>query len=314
VARSRALSNRTKQEPIRVWDRALGREIEEQVYGEGGVRFMYGNPVGRGLGVALFARRWFSQLYGWLQSTRWSGRKVAPFIERYAIPMAEYEPGPFPTFNDFFVRRFRAEARPWASEADQMPAFAEARYFAWAAITDAQTFPVKGRDLSSTALLGNAELARDFTGGPLLLARLCPVDYHRFHYPDDGRTLETYRARGAFHSVNPIALATKSDVLATNERQVTLLETRNFGKLAYIEVGAMCVGKIIQSHTAPAFARGDEKGYFLFGGSTVIVLGQPGRWEPDPELLRKTEERRETLVRLGQPVARALHGDGAPRQ
>lgn len=122
---ARALSSR-KQEPIRVWDRALGREIEEQVYGEGGVRFMYENTVGRSLGKALFARRWFSQLYGWLQSTRWSGRKVAPFIERYVIPMAEYEPGPFPTFNDFFVRRFAEGARPWATEADQMPAFGTA--------------------------------------------------------------------------------------------------------------------------------------------------------------------------------------------
>ncbi len=297
------LSSRTKHEPIRVWDRALGREIEEQVYGEGGVRFMYGTAFGRGLGEALFARRWFSRLYGWLQSTRWSGRKVAPFIERYAIPMAEYEPGPFRTFNEFFVRRFREGSRPWTTEADQMPAFAEARYFAWAAIADEQMFPVKGSHLSAAALLGNAELARDFTGGPLLLARLCPVDYHRFHYPDDGRTLDTCRVRGAFHSVNPLALATKSDVLATNERQVTLLDTRHFGKLAYIEVGAMCVGKIVQSHTAPEFARGDEKGYFLFGGSTVIVLGQPGRWQPAPELLRNTEQRRETLVRLGQSVA-----------
>jgi phosphatidylserine decarboxylase len=307
------LSSRTKQEPIRVWDRELNREIEEQVYGEGGVRFMYGTALGRGLGELLFARRWFSRFYGWLQSTSWSGRKVAPFIERYAIPMEQYEPGPFRTFNEFFVRGFREGARPWTARADEMPAFAEARYFGWAAITDDQTFPVKGRDLSAAALLGNAELAREFTGGPLLLARLCPVDYHRFHYPDAGRTLDTYRVHGAFHSVNPLALATKSDVLATNERQVTLLDTREFGKLAYIEVGAMCVGTIVQSHTASEFARGDEKGYFLFGGSTVIVLGQPGRWQPDPELLRETEQRRESLIRLGQPVAGVRVGSNGQR-
>lgn len=292
----------SKHPPILVWDRRLGREIEEQVYGEGGVRFMYGNPLGRGLGEVLLSRRWFSQLYGWLQSTRWSGRKVTPFIARYGIPMDEYEPGPFRTFNEFFVRKFREGARTWALP-PRMPAFAEARYLAWTSIEDDQTFPVKGHHLSAAALLANDELARDFARGPLLLARLCPVDYHRYHYPDDGRVLESYRAHGAYHSVNPVALKAKSDVLATNERHISILETQNFGKLAYVEVGAMCVGKIVQSHAGPTFGRGEEKGYFLFGGSTVVVLGQPGRWKPDAELLQQTTRQRETLVRLGEPVA-----------
>lgn len=289
--------------PILVWDRAQNREIEEQVYGEGGVKFMYVNPFGRGLGEVLLSRRWFSQAYGWLQSTKWSGRKVADFIEKYRIPMDEYEPGPFPTFNAFFVRKFREGARPWAREANVMAAFAEARYLAWTSIEDDQTFPVKGHHLSAAALLENDELARDFTGGPLLLARLCPVDYHRFHYPDDGRVLESYRAHGAYHSVNPVALKAKSDVLATNERHVTILETKNFGKLAYVEVGAMCVGKIVLTHTEGEFRRGEEKGYFLFGGSTVVVLGQRGVWKPDKTLLEQTARQRETLVRLGEPVA-----------
>jgi phosphatidylserine decarboxylase len=292
-----------KHPPILVWDRKQGREIEEQVYGEGGVRFMYANPFGRGLGDALLSRRWFSQGYGWLQSTRWSGRKVEPFIARYGIAMDEYEPGPFPTFNDFFVRKFREGARTWAQEPNVMAAFAEARYLAWTAIEDDHTFPVKGEHLSAASLMGDAERARDFIGGPLLLARLCPVDYHRFHYPDDGRLLESYRMHGAYHSVNPVALKAKSDVLATNERHISILDTVHFGKLAYIEVGAMCVGKIVQSHLDPAFKRGDEKGYFLFGGSTVVVLGQPDRWQPDAEILQQTARQRETLIRLGEPVA-----------
>jgi phosphatidylserine decarboxylase len=292
-----------KHPPIVVWDRKQGREIEEKVYGEGSVRFMYANPFGRGLGDALLARRWFSQSYGWLQSTRWSGRKIEPFIARYGIPMDEYEPGPFPTFNDFFIRRFREGARAWVKDPHVMAAFAEARYLAWTSIEDDHTFPVKGEHLSAASLMDSEERARDFIGGPLLLARLCPVDYHRFHYPDDGRVLESYRAHGAYHSVNPVALKAKSDVLATNERHISILETANFGKLAYIEVGAMMVGKIIQSHAGPSFRRGDEKGYFLFGGSTVVVLGEPGRWQPDAEILRQTAQQRETLIRLGEPVA-----------
>ena len=122
-------------------------------------------------------------------------------------------------------------------------------------------------------------------------------------------TAFTIRTTGAFsraialtvlyHSVNPVALKSKSDVLATNERHITILDTKNFGKLAYVEVGAMCVGRIVLTHTEGEFLRGDEKGYFLFGGSTVVVLGQRGVWQPDAELLEQTSRKRETLVRLG---------------
>jgi phosphatidylserine decarboxylase len=151
-------------------------------------------------------------------------------------------------------------------------------------------------------LLGRTDIARSFQGGSLLIARLCPLDYHRFHYPDDGRTWDSYRVHGALHSVNPLALKFRSDIFFTNERQISLLDTRNFGRIAYIEVGALCVGKIVQSHFQPEFKRGDEKGYFLFGASTVIVMGQAGAWKPAQDLLEQTAKKRETLVRLGEPL------------
>src|SRR6185437_6713 len=105
-----------------------------------------------------------------------------------------------------------------------------------------QTFPVKGAHLQPEVLLGRADVARAFEGGSLLIARLCPLDYHRFHYPDDGRTWDSYRIHGKLHSVNPLALKYRSEIFFTNERQVSLLETRHFGRIAYIEVGAMAVG------------------------------------------------------------------------
>ena len=109
---------------------------------------------------------------------------------------------------------------------------------------------------------------------------------------------------GRFHSVNPLALEFRGDIFATNERQVSLLETKNFGKLAYVEVGAVCVGLIVQTHpTEGSFKRGEEKGYFLFGASTVIVLGEKGKWKPSSDILEQTALGRETLVRLGSEVA-----------
>jgi phosphatidylserine decarboxylase len=138
----------------------------------------------------------------------------------------------------------------------------------------------------------------------LLLARLCPVDYHRYHYPDGGKTQKHYSIHGQYHSVNPTALRFKEDIFISNERRVSILETKNFGKLAFIEVGAVMVGKIVQTHDeTKAFRRGQEKGYFLFGGSTVIVLGEPGLWTPSKDLLENTKNGIETYIQLGDAVA-----------
>jgi len=170
-------------------------------------------------------------------------------------------------------------------------------------VSSEQTFPVKGEDLSSTTILDSEVWEGHFAGGPILIARLCPVDYHRFHFPDHGEVVDQYEVSGSYHSVNPIALAFKSNILSTNQRRVTILNTKNFGKLAYVEVGAMCVGRIVHTHSGRSFNRGDEKGYFLFGGSTVIVLGEKGKWRPYSDILEYSQKGIETFVRLGSSVA-----------
>lgn len=290
---------------ITYWDRRNAREEQEQVYGDALVQWIYGTRAGQIASESLLSRRWLSLLYGMYQASKLSGHKVEPFIQDFKIRMEEYEPGPFDSFNDFFIRKFRPSVRPFTQNADALAAFAEARYLAFESIRETQTFPVKGEHLTATALLGSAERARPFTDGPLLLARLCPTDYHRFHYPDSGRTTEHYAIHGLLHSVNPLALRYRSDIFATNERHVSILETEHLGRLAYIEVGALCVGKIVQTHpTNQPFRRGDEKGYFLFGASTVIVLGQKGAWIPSKDLLEQTAKNRETLVLLGEEVGK----------
>jgi phosphatidylserine decarboxylase len=243
-------------------------------------------------------------MYGAYQASRLSAHKVRPFVKKFKIPMEDYEDVQFSSFNEFFIRKFKPGVRKFVSADSSLPAFSEARYFAYDRITADQKFPVKGKFLSAESLIANPEEAKAFVGGPLLLARLCPTDYHRYHYPDDGKTLKAYTVPGKLHSVNPIALKYRPEIFITNERRVSILETQNFGRLAYIEVGALCVGKIVQTHSESSpFRRGDEKGYFLFGGSTVIVLGEPGRWVPDSDLIEQTLQGRETLVKLGERVA-----------
>jgi phosphatidylserine decarboxylase len=323
---------------IQFWNRRESCRDIEQVYGDVWVRWIYRTRFGQVLAEWVLSRAWLSRVYGWYQSSSLSRRKIDKFVRDFRIPSEDYESETegtefsFSSFNSFFIRRFKRGRRPFVQTPSVMPAFCEARYYAYDRVTPDLKFPVKGKALSAEALLGGP-LGTEFEGGPLLLARLCPVDYHRFHFPDEGRVIRSYRLQGRLHSVNPLALQYRNEILCTNERHVTLLETRNFGKLAYVEVGALCVGKIIQSYqevklgteiqnrgaeldllrarnlgtehevSGTEFSRGDEKGYFLFGASTVIVLGQAGAWVPDPDLLEQTRNGIETLVRLGERLA-----------
>jgi phosphatidylserine decarboxylase len=290
--------------PIRFWNRKKACSETEDVYGDFFLRWVYETQTGQKLADWVLSKAWLSQVYGAYQSSRLSRAQISPFIEKFRIPMDDFEPGPFKTFNDFFIRQFKAGVRPFVQDSSKMAAFAEARYFAYEKVASDQGIPVKGKTLAVAGLLGDPQVARAFEGGPLLLARLCPVDYHRFHFPDEGAIVQQYRIHGGLHSVNPVALNYDPEIFVSNERQVSILETRNFGRLAYVEVGALCVGKIIQSHLGEIpFHRGSEKGYFLFGASTVIVLGQPGRWTPDSDLLQQTRLGVETLVELGTSVA-----------
>ncbi len=298
--------NKADSAKIIFWNRSTSCYEIEKVYGDAQIRWVYETTLGKKLADFVLSKAWISRLYGVYQSSPLSQRKIRPFIRAFDIRLEEFEDGPFLSFNEFFIRKFKLGSRPFVQAQKRMAAFAEARYLAFEKILPGQKFPVKGKFLSAEAILTRASWAEHFAGGPLLLARLCPTDYHRFHFPDSGRVVESFRLSGPLHSVNPVALQAKNEILATNERQVTILETENFGTLAFVEVGALCVGKIVQTHSDfSKFKRGDEKGYFLFGGSTVIVLGQPGKWKPEYDLLEQTQAGRETLVKLGESVASA---------
>jgi phosphatidylserine decarboxylase len=312
------MKNKPPQSGLPVFDRKQARMTEERVFGEGGVRFLYGNPVGAFLESTLLSRPWFSKLYGAYQDSGLSHSAIVPFIREFEIPMDEYEAGPFKTFNDFFIRRLKPGARPFEAEPARFSAPAEGRYLVFPKVDENTPLPIKGATLNGPELLGDTlrEIDRPtglrsvdltpFNGGPGFIARLCPVDYHRFHFPDSGRIVAQARLHGPLHSVNPIALARHGDLLFRNEREVTVLETKNFGRIAYVEVGAICVGKIVQSFASDGdFRRGDEKGYFLFGGSTVIVIGEKGAFQFDPDLVEKSAAGLECLIRLGEGIATA---------
>ena len=293
--------------PLLVWHRSQGRMVPERVQDQRALALLYGTAAGRWAARTLFSSPLFSLLYGVSYRSARSRRKIAPFVRAYGIAAGEFEDRPYVSFNDFFARRFRGGARSFVAEPRLMPAFAEARYLAWEAAPAGLEFPVKGLRVRARALLAGRDRAARFEGGPLIVARLAPQDYHRVHFLDAGPVVEHYRIRGPLHSVNPLALAALPAILCTNRREVMLQDTESFGRIAYVEVGAMTVGRIVQ-HRVPGACpqRGDEKSHFEVGASTVVVLGEPGRWIPEADILENTRQGLETFVELGTVVARCL--------
>ncbi|HLE10223.1 MAG: phosphatidylserine decarboxylase [Bdellovibrionales bacterium RIFOXYD12_FULL_39_22] len=289
---------------IKIYNRREKKIEVEKVLGGKAISWLYGNNYGRFVEKGL-AFSFISKIFGLLQEQGSSKKKIVQFIKDYSIKIDDFEEEEYQNFNQFFIRKYRPGIRDFVQTKNLMPAFCEARYFGYRRIFPDVKMPVKGIFLSAKALVDNEKWFNFFTDGPLMIARLCPVDYHRFHFPDDCKILDSYRIHGKFHSVNPVALAANGKVFLENERQVTILESDNFGKLAFIEVGAMCVGKIVQTYAAgqAKFKRGAEKGYFLFGGSTVIILGEKDRWIPANDILENSEKGIEVLVPLGDVVA-----------
>jgi phosphatidylserine decarboxylase len=287
--------------PLQVYDRRTGQIIEEFMDDSAPT---YESRPHRSLMQWLGSSPTWDWLVAAYQNTSLSARKIEPFIHKHHIDMSEFEPGPFKTYAEFFDRRFKPGKRIFPKAEGEMGAFAEARYFAWEKLENGMQFPIKGHSLTPEVLLGNAVDAKPFERGPVISARLSPMDYHHLHYVDDGMTLDCWRLGSRLWTVNPNALRSQPDILFRNERSIQLLDTANFGRIALVEVGALSVGRITQVHDIKKpFRRGDEKSMFKFGGSAVVMFGEHGKWCPAPDILEQTGKGIETLIRLGEPIA-----------
>jgi phosphatidylserine decarboxylase len=292
----------SKPLPLPVWDRKAQKRICEFMDDSPST---YESRPRRSLNQILESHPLYDWMLAAYEHSRLSARKIEPFIRRHNIDMSEFVPQQYCSYAEFFERRFREGARQFPSDPGVMGAFAEARYFAWEGIAQDQQFPVKGSSLDAAQILGEHELARAFAGGPVLLARLAPVDYHHVHYFDDGETLNHSRQGHRLWTVNWHALQNKPDITFRNERRINILQTQNFGKIGFVEVGALSVGRIVQVHPlGQTFRRGAEKSVFRFGGSAIVVFGEPGAWRPSSDLVENTLRCVETLVRLGDEIAR----------
>ncbi len=304
-------------EPIRYYHRYKKTVETEQVYGGDWLRWTYETSLGRLALWLLVKRALLSRYYGWRMTWRASANKILPFIVDYDLDVDEFAKKPlsFKTFNEFFYRALKKEARPIAGHSagsgqavDRVAVLpADGRHLAFQNVDAAAGFYAKGQKFSLELFLGDAALAAEFAGGAMLISRLCPVDYHRFHFPVGGRPGAPRLINGWLYSVSPIALRQNLAYLWENKRMVTLVESPVFGRVAVCEIGATMVGGILQTFAqGREVAKGEEKGLFKFGGSCVVTIFQPGRVKFDADLVQHSAEGLEVYARMGDRLGESV--------
>lgn len=296
-------------DPITYFNRHSAKLETEQIYGEGFLRWAYGKPLGK-LALHSFVKRaWFSKWYGWRMNQASTRQRVAPFIEQYSLDPDDFlaEANSYPTFNHFFWRKLKPEARPIDSDPDSVIFPADGRHLGFQKASDIKGVFIKGQRFDLKALLGDAQLAKRYQHGALVLSRLCPVDYHRYHFPVAGVTHPTQVINGPLFSVSPIALRQQLSYLWQNKRTITQVETKTMGTVICMEIGATCVGSIHQTFTSGLpVIKGEEKGYFAFGGSSTITLFEPNTVTLEQDLLDQSEQQTELYAQMGSRMGRRV--------
>lgn len=284
-------------------DRGTGEEITETPPSEKALRFMYSNPFGNLALNLLIKRKFLSSWYGRLMDASNSIKKIAPFVDQMNIDMSESQRaiGEFKSFNDFFYRRLKPTARPIQKG---LVSPGDGKLIAFEQLSDLGTFYVKGMKFNLSNFLRDTELAKKFKNSSLIILRLAPNDYHRFHFPYSGIAKESKSINGNYYSVSPYALNYNfTKVFCENKRSYTILNTKDKGEILISPIGATMVGSIIETFTPDTpIQKGDEMGYFAFGGSTILMLVHKEKFQIDADLLANTKAQKETAVKMGEQI------------
>lgn len=264
------------------------------------LRFLYNTAVGRCI-LRLLICKPLSSIMGFFLDSRLSAVFVKPFIKSNKINMTDYAQRKYKSFNDFFTRKVLDGARPVCAEENAFVSPADARLSVYE-ISPEQYFTIKGVDYTVADLLKNENLAEKFSGGYCLIFRLAVDNYHRYGWSCNGKAEKTVHIKGKYHTVQPIAMR-RYPIFRENVREYTVLNSDKFGTIVQIEVGALMVGRISNNETKGSTAKkGDEKGKFQFGGSTVIVLTEKDKLCIDNEFLINTKNGLETNVKYGEKI------------
>lgn len=265
------------------------RNLYRSVWGRFLLKFMTGETMTR--------------FIGWYMGTWLSTLKIDSFVKKNKINMKEYKRKFYTSYNDFFTRKIKPEKRPIDMELSALVSPSDGKVCAYP-ISDRLIVNIKNIDYSIKSLLLNHDLSESLEGGWCFVIRLTTDNYHRYCYPDSGYQFENYYIPGIFHTVNPVALENTS-VFAQNSREFTVLDSDHFGRMVQMEVGAMGVGRITNLRESCFVEKGQEKGYFEFGGSTIVLLLEKDAVVPCEDILKNTAEGYETIVKMGEKIGYA---------
>ena len=261
---------------------------------------IYGHALTRML-LRPFLSPAVSDICGKFLSTRLSRRIIPSFVKKNHIDLGIYEKQEFDSYNAFFTRKIKAEQRPINEQKNILISPSDGKVTAYP-ITQKGRFWIKHTQYSAAQLLKDERLAERYMGGWIYVIRLTVDDYHRYCYVADGRKSRQRKIRGVLHTVNPVA-NDYYPIYKMNSREYCLLKTKELGTILLMEVGALMVGKINNHEEDSAqVKRGDEKGMFEFGGSTIVVMTEPGMTKPDKDIIQNTKVQAETLIKMGEPI------------
>lgn len=283
-------------------DRASGKIANELPEGHWWIKFLYKNPLGKITLHVLVKRKLLSSAIGKLMNSQWSKKDIPRFVRVNNIDTSEFlRPiNKYQSFNEFFYRKLKPGCRP-IGEGVTSPA--DGRILAFNRVKEHSDFFIKGNKFTLKKFLKSKTLAKKYENGSFVIVRLAPTDYHRFHFPAAGTPTVTTSIKGGYKSVSPIALRNSLKIICQNKRTYSTLKTEKFGDILYCEVGATMVGTILQTYTpGERVEKGDEKGYFAFGGSTVVLLFEEGKIKLSDDIINNTLNGYETFLKMGESI------------
>ena len=288
---------------IKFIDRKSRNIITETPPGEVFLKLLYNNPFGKMTLLPIAKRKFLSAWYGKKMNKPSSVKKIKGFVKQLDINIEEAEKpiSAFTTFNDFFYRKLKPSARPIENG---FTSPGDGKMLAFESIADIHDFFIKGRKFTLKEFLGNEELAEKHKDSSLIILRLAPNDYHRYHFPYDGTPSEMTKIKGDYFSVSPYALASNfTKVFCENKREYCILSSEEKGEIIVAPVGATMVGTIIETYKPNSkIKKGDEMGYFAFGGSTIVLLVNKDKLTIDADIINNTKNRIETFVKMGEKI------------